>query len=339
MIRYLENDEKQNIRPLYEHCFNDDGPEYTDYYFEKLLPGNHVAVNEIEGKIVSAMHLVPKSATVGAAKTDIYYIYGVGTFMQYRNKGFMRELFLKVLNDMFSEQNPFTYLIPSDEKNAEIYKSLGFGFVMDKQKMKPETNRKKATHSLILRKADNSDLTRIAIFAQSSMERNCRVSLVKDIKYFRKIKELIQIEGGKIDIYIENKVIVGYRIWIDNEIFEEVLDPEIQTLSWLEHVGKPYAMARILKVQKTLSLLGFKGSGQFVIKLYDPIIKENNGCFKVKYQNRDIKLDKLDEKQLNIEPEFDITISELASHIFGYKMIEGLPGVCRKGSFFINDYV
>ena len=23
MIRYLENNEKQNIRPLYEHCFDD----------------------------------------------------------------------------------------------------------------------------------------------------------------------------------------------------------------------------------------------------------------------------------------------------------------------------
>ena len=38
MIRYLENNEKQNIRPLYEHCF-DDTKEYTDYYFQNRLPG------------------------------------------------------------------------------------------------------------------------------------------------------------------------------------------------------------------------------------------------------------------------------------------------------------
>ena len=47
MIRYLENNEKQNIRPLYEHCF-DDTKEYTDYYFQNRLPGNHVIVNERE---------------------------------------------------------------------------------------------------------------------------------------------------------------------------------------------------------------------------------------------------------------------------------------------------
>ena len=50
MIRYLENNEKQNIRPLYEHCF-DDTKEYTDYYFQNRLPGNHVIVNERDNKM------------------------------------------------------------------------------------------------------------------------------------------------------------------------------------------------------------------------------------------------------------------------------------------------
>ena len=50
------------------------------------------------------------------------------------------------------------------------------------------------------------------------MEKNYSVSLAKDSDYFKKINELIKIEGGDIDIYVENKVIVGYRIWIDGEI-------------------------------------------------------------------------------------------------------------------------
>ena len=37
--------------------------------------------------------------------------------------------------------------------------------------------------------------------------------------------------------------------------------------------------------------------------------------------------------------EFDLTIGELTAHIFGYKIIEGLPLVCKKDSFFINDYL
>lgn len=339
MIKYLENNEKKNVRQLYEYCF-DDSREYTDYYFDKRLPNNGVVINETEEKnIAAAMHLVPQNVIVGALKTNIIYIYGVGTFEQYRNKGFMKAMFSQVLKEMFTEMEAFTYLIPSNENNADIYRKLGFEFVMDKHDMKPIENRKKATHSLILRKAEHSDLIRIAIFAQASMEKKYSVALVKDIEYFRKIKELIDIEGGHIEIYVENKVIVGYRIWIDEEIFEEVLDPSIQSMSWLGSGRKPYAMARLINIRKTLRLLNFKDFGQKYIKITDPVIEENNGCFQLIYQHGNVKLDKVDEKQLNIEPEFDITIGELTAHIFGYKVIDGLPQVCKKDSFFINDYV
>lgn len=339
MIRYLKNNEKNSVRLLYENCFND-SQEYTDYYFEKRLPDNGVVVNETEdNQLVSSMHLVPKNAMVGSLKTNIIYIYGVGTFIQHRNKGYMKEMFYQVLNDMFTEMEAFTYLIPSNENNAEIYRKMGFEYVMDKCEIRPAENRKKATHSLILRKAENSDLVRIAIFARVSMERKYSVALVKDIEYFRKMKELIEIEGGYIEIYVENKVVVGYRIWIDDEIIEEVLDQSISTLSYLETEKKPYAMARIINIRKTLRLLNFNDFGHKVIRITDPVIEENNGCFTLTYRDGNVKLDKVDEKQLNIEPDFSVTIGELTAHIFGYKMIEGLPEVCKKDSFFINDYV
>lgn len=339
MIRYLENYEKKNIRPLYEHCFND-SREYTDYYFEKRLPDNAVVVNESEGgEIMSAMHLIPKNAMIGSLKTHIMYIYGVGTFIQHRNKGYMKAMFSKVLKDMFADMEAFTYLIPSDENNAEIYRKLGFEYVMDQSDMRPVENRKRATHSLILRKAENADLIRLSIFAQSLIEKEYSVALTKDIDYFRKIKELTDVEGGQIDIYVENKVVVGYRIWIDNEIFEEVLDKSISSMSWLGIEKKPYVMARILNMRKTLRFLNFKDFGNKVIRVTDPVIEENNGCYNLRYRDGNVKLDKIDENQLNGEPELDITIGELTAHVFGYKLIDGLPEVCKKGCFLINDYV
>lgn len=338
MIRYLENNEKQNIRPLYEHCFND-RKEYTDYYFERKLPENDVIVNECNNEIVSAMHIVTKNAIIGALKTKIKYIYGVGTFITHRNKGLMHALFVQALKDMYNNMDTFTYLIPSNEGNGEIYRKLGFEYVMDKFDEKPVEQRKKATHSLILRKAERSDLIRIAIFAQASMEKKYSVALVKDIDYFRKIEELIQIEGGHIEIYVENKVIVGYRIWIDGEIFEEVLDDSILSLSWYGTENKPYAMARIINIRRTLKMLSFKNFDTKIIRVRDSVIPENDGCFKVIYKHGNTRVDKFDEAQLRYEPDFDVTIGELTAHIFGYNIIEGLPLVCKKASFFINDYV
>lgn len=339
MIRYLEKDEKQNCRLLYEHCFEEDGKTYTDYYFEKCLPENIVAVNEKEDQLVSALHLIPKNVRIGAMKTEILYIYGVGTFLPYRKKGYMKELFLKVLGDMQKEAEPFTYLIPSDEKNAEIYHNIGFSYVMDRPNMKPPETRKKATHSLILRKAENADLIRLAFFAQSSMAGKYKISLVKDIHYFQRLRELIEAEGGSMEIYVENKVVVGYRIWIDGEIFEEVLDPAISTMSCLENEGSPYAMVRIVDIERTLKMFGCRENMQKIVKISDSLLEKNNGCFRWRCKNGKVSLDRMDEKQLNLKPEFDVTIAELTAHIFGYSTIEGLPKVCKKGSFFINDYV
>lgn len=338
MIRYLESSEKQNIRPLYEQCF-DDTAQYTDYYFEKRLPNHLVAVNEIKNRIVSAVHLIPKTAIVGKLKTNIMYLYGIGTDIHFRNRGIMSETLQYVIKDMFRDMEAFTYLIPSGEDTARIYRNLGFEYVMDKPKMKANDQIKKPTHSLISRRAENADLVRLAIFAQSSVENKYCVTLSKDIDYFRKIKELIEIEGGYIDIYVENKVIVGYRIWLDDEILEEVLDPSISTMSWFENQGTPYVMARVLNIRKTLRLLGFKGFGRKIIRLSDPVIDENNGCFILSYDHGTVKMDRIDENNMEYEPEFDITIGELTAHIFGYHMIDGLPEVCKAGSFFVNDYV
>ena len=67
---------------------------------------------------------------------------------------------------MYEDMEAFTYLIPSDETNAMIYRKLGFEYVMDKELQKKEEARKKPSHSLILRKAEPSDFPRLAIFAE-----------------------------------------------------------------------------------------------------------------------------------------------------------------------------
>lgn len=339
MIRLLENFEKQNIRPLYEHCFYEDGEEFTDYYFSKCLPHNEVMVKEVDDEIVSAVHLIPKNLVMGSLKTNIMYIYAVGTFQGYRNKGYIKEIFSEILKKMYENMDAFTYLIPSDETNASIYEKFGFQYVMDKFRIAPPEHRRKATHSLILRKADNSDLVKLSIFAQSTAYNKYSVVLSKDLEYFKRMKELIDVEGGHIDIYVENKVIVGYRIWIDDEIFEEVLDTGIQSLSWESDVRRPYLMARIINIRKTLRMFQFKNENEIVLKISDPVIEENNGYFVMSEHHGSVKLEKKTKDSIAKEPDFDIGIGEFTAHVFGYKPISGLPKVCRKDSFFINDYV
>ena len=335
MIRYLEQNEKPNIRELYEECFSD-SKALTDYYFDNRLPNNFVAVNEKDGQMLSALHLIPKTAVIGKLKSRVMYIYGVGTRQFARQQGNMRELLNTVIRDMYQDMEAFTYLIPTSQGSANAFRKFGFEYVMDKPFTKPMDNWKKATHSLILRKADHSDMVRLSIFAKSNTENRYKVTLSKDTDYFKELNKLIEVEGGDIEIYVENKVIMGYRVWIDNEIYEEVLDPSIQSMSYYENEGRPYLMARIMSVRKTLRMLDFRGNGSVIIRISDPVIEENNGTFRFTYHHGSVKMDRLDD---DVMPEIDVSIGELTAHIFGYNQIEGLPSVAEKSTVFINDYI
>ena len=110
-------------------------------------------------------------------------------------------------------------------------------------------------------------------------------------------------------------------------------------MSFIDGERKPYAMARILNVRKTLRMLGFRTFGHKIIRISDPVIEENNGCFRLTYHHGNVKLDKINEDNMSTPPEFEITIGEFTSHIFGYNIIQGLPEVCPKDGFYINDYV
>ena len=108
MIRYLEKNEKLNIRSIYEQCFQD-SKEYTDYYMNNCLKNNFVAVDEEDGEIIGAVHLIPKTVTTGKLKTNVFYIYGVSTLEKYRRKGVMKSIFKYILSDMYEDMEAFTY--------------------------------------------------------------------------------------------------------------------------------------------------------------------------------------------------------------------------------------
>lgn len=333
MIRYLEDHEKLNIIPLYDKCF-DDSPEYKKYYFEEVLPENHIAVSEENGQIRGMLHLIPKSVTIGKLRNHCFYIYGVATEPDCRNNGIMTGLMESVLKDLHENMECFTYLIPSSPEKAGLYEKCGFSYVYDKQELKSEELRRRPTHSLVLRKADHADLARLAIFAESTMEDRYGIFLSKDREYFKNMFSLMNAEGGKIDLYFENKIVLGYRIGFEDEMIEEVLDDSIMSMSWEGTEKSPYAMARILNIKKMLRMIGTRDSGRIVISIKDNVIEDNDGTFLWEFDHSQSSWNRTDQK-----PEMELSIGEFTAHLFGYIHIPGLPEMNVKNGFFINDYI
>ena len=88
-----------------------------------------VIVNERDNKIVNCVHLIPKTVILGKLKTNIIYIYGVGTYEEYRKQGIMSETFKYLLKDMFMDMEAFTYLIPQMKKRQRFIADWGLNML------------------------------------------------------------------------------------------------------------------------------------------------------------------------------------------------------------------
>ena len=66
-------------------------------------------------------HSSVKTVILGKLKTNIIYIYGVGTYEEYRKQELCQKHLKHLLKDMFMDEEAFTYLIPSDEGKAKVY--------------------------------------------------------------------------------------------------------------------------------------------------------------------------------------------------------------------------
>ena len=127
MIRYLGEDEKEVIRPLYEEAFDDAGA-FVDYYFQSYVKGrSKCLVDEEADKVVSMISIHQKQWRLRNGEScRVWYLYGIATGKAYRRQGRMRRLMERVLADGRRESIAYIYLIPV---NPKVYEELGFQLV------------------------------------------------------------------------------------------------------------------------------------------------------------------------------------------------------------------
>ena len=128
MLKYLNGQEKERCRSLWEEAFPEDSQSFVDYYFKEKMKDNRVLACDEEGRIVSMLHRNPYRIYMRGAEYTCDYIVGVSTAVSERNKGHMRNLILTVLRDMQEERMPFTFLMPARET---LYLPYDFRYIFD----------------------------------------------------------------------------------------------------------------------------------------------------------------------------------------------------------------
>lgn len=134
----LPNREIHQYKALFQGIFKEDSA-FCDRIFSHRLD---TVFDKREGdNIASFLFAIPFTARFLDREYTSVYVYGVGTVPEFRGKGYMKEVFLK-MEDFFGNDIDFYYLVPANETLFPMYEKLGYqtAFYLKKEMYFPKKN-------------------------------------------------------------------------------------------------------------------------------------------------------------------------------------------------------
>lgn len=343
-IRFARECDQNNIMKIWNYCFND-GPKFTDYYFNNKYKNYNTIVVEEETNIVSSLQLNQYKIRLNDKEYETSYVVGVSTLPEARGRGYMKHIMDFTLNELYKKEQLISILMPIDYR---LYRKYGYEHCYDQ--IEYEINIEdlggfKSYGSLI--KATSDHINEM-INIEKYFLVNLNGKIIRDKDYYENLFKEIESEDGHIYIH-RNEESDGYIIYFingDNIFVRELyyknmnalkgmlrfiynhntqckkvnitspLDDKIRfALSNPRTVTmklKPFMMGRVINFKKYLESLYIEGNDKssIIISIKDDYIKENNKIFKITLENNKLVVE---DGDFDYDVELDInTISQLA---------------------------
>ncbi|MDF9829070.1 GNAT family N-acetyltransferase [Parabacteroides sp. PF5-6] len=121
---------KEQIRTLWQKCF-DDREDFVAFYFDKVYKDENAMSLEKEGRVVSALQMIPYTMNWCGTEITVAYISGACTDPEQRGKGLMGELLRQSFREMRRRKYDITALIPATASLFDYYRAYGYTEVFD----------------------------------------------------------------------------------------------------------------------------------------------------------------------------------------------------------------
>lgn len=343
-IRFARECDQNNIMEIWNYCFND-GPKFTDYYFNNKYKNYNTIVVEEEANIVSSLQLNQYKIKLNDKEYSTSYVVGVSTLPEARGRGYMKHIMDFTLNELYKKNQLVSILMPIDYR---LYRKYGYEHCYDQIEYEINIEDLRGFKSLgSLKKASLNHINEMINIEESFLE-NLNGIVVRDENYYKNLFKEVESEDGHIYIH-ENEGSDGYIIYfingesifvrelyykninalkgilrliynhntqckkvnitspVDDKIRFVLSNPRTVTMKL-----KPFMMGRIINFKKFLESLNIESNNQssLIISLKDDYIKENNKIFKITLENNQLSVE---EGKFDYDVEFNInTISQLA---------------------------
>ena len=339
MLKYLARDEKNKTRNLYEQAFFEDTSNFIDYYYKEKNKNNKVLVYEKDGQIASMVHLNPYKMKFLSSVYEIDYIVAVATDIKFRRMGLMRELISRFLRDMYTENKPFTFLLPA---NKAYYEPFDFIFVNKYEKI--EFNELgKSLEKVYYEDKYKEELIK---FINETLDKDYDAYCIRDEENFSIYLKELKSENGYIELFLDKDKIVAYKsFWGIKklELRDFIANPRYINK---EINDKEAYMLRAVSLKDMIKELHLNKKSNIekmslTLNIEDKIIPENNGSFNLHINIKETLLEKLDD---NFNPDLPIyTVKQMTEYLLGLKTIKDFENLGidkpKKKKFFMNEVV
>jgi GNAT superfamily N-acetyltransferase len=121
---------KEQVIGLWKEAFGDsDG--FMHLYFDSVYRDENALIIEKEGKILSALQMLPYSMTFWGKEISVAYISGACTASSEQGKGLMKQLLQEAFREMQRRNIALTALIPAEKWLFSYYRSQGYTEVFE----------------------------------------------------------------------------------------------------------------------------------------------------------------------------------------------------------------
>ena len=349
-IRFARECEIDNIMDIWNYCFND-GPKFTDYYFNNKYKNYNTIVVEEETEIVSSLQLNQYRIQLNNQIYDTSYVVGVSTLPEARGRGYMKYMMDFMLNELYKKNQLISILMPIDYR---LYRKYGYEHCYDQIEYEIDIEDLRGFKSTGSLKKAKLNYIKDMMEIENVYLYNLNGRVIRDKDYYENLFKDVESEEGNIYIHV-NGDSDGYIIYFINgetifvrELYYKNLNALKGMLRFLYNHNtqckkvnimspiddkirfilsnprnvsmklKPFMMGRIINFKKYLESLNIESNekSSLVISVKDDYIKENNKIFKINLENNKLSLESGD---FEYDVEFSInTISQLAfSYING----------------------
>ena len=121
---------KEQVIDLWRTCFGDPEP-FIQLFFEQVYRDEYTLTLEQDGRVISALQILPYTLCYYGEMIPIGYICGVSTLPEERGKGYMKQLMAQAESELKSRGLALATLIPAEPWLFDYYARMGYTTAFD----------------------------------------------------------------------------------------------------------------------------------------------------------------------------------------------------------------